>query len=141
MQTNTEKLTGIKPFDIKVTYAELNSKSPENVFNSHIHKECEIYINISGDVSFVVEGQIYPVKPGSIIITKPYEYHHCVYHSNKLHRHFWFLISPCGNEKFLDIFFNRNSGENNHLCLSSKDTEIRYQIIHTSLMLYAIFLF
>ena len=28
----------------------------------HIHNMCEIYVNVSGDVSFMVENNIYPVK-------------------------------------------------------------------------------
>ena len=69
---------------LQVAYSELDSKSKQNTFDSHIHNECEIYINLSGDVSFVVENKVYPIVPGSIIITRPGEYHHCVYHSNAL---------------------------------------------------------
>lgn len=116
-------LETINPFDIKSSYVELDSHSTENVFNSHIHNECEIYINLSGDVSFVVENNIYPITPGSIIITRPFEYHHCVYHSDKLHKHFWLLFSATGNEYLFDKFYNRNVGENNHLILEKNKTE------------------
>lgn len=109
----------IQPFEVKATYTETDSKSPKNEFNSHIHNECEIYINLSGDVSFVVENNIYSVIPGSIIITRPFEYHHCVYHSNKLHRHFRILFSASGNEYLFDDFYKRNAGENNLLILEA----------------------
>ena len=112
----------IHPFEVKSSYIELDSHSPENVFDSHIHNECEIYINLSGDVSFVVENNIYPITPGSIIITRPFEYHHCVYHSNKLHKHFWFLFSAAGNEYLYDLFYNRKVGENNLLVLEKDKT-------------------
>ena len=113
----------IHPFEVKSSYIELDSHSPENVFDSHVHNECEIYINLSGDVSFVVENNIYPITPGSIIITRPFEYHHCVYHSNKLHKHFWFLFSAVGNEYLFDKFYNRKIGENNLLMLEKDKTE------------------
>ena len=112
----------IHPFELKSSYIELDSHSPENVLDSHIHNECEIYINLSGDVSFVVENNIYPITPGSIIITRPFEYHHCVYHSNKLHKHFWFLFSAAGNEYLYDLFYNRKVGENNLLVLEKDKT-------------------
>lgn len=108
---------GIQPFEVKAHYLDLDSKSTVNEFNSHIHNECEIYINLSGDVSFVVENSIYPIIPGSIIITRPFEYHHCVYHSNKNHKHFWILFSALGNEYLFDDFFGRKAGERNLLML------------------------
>lgn len=118
---NREHFEGVKPFDFLIKYSELYADSAENVHNSHVHEECEIYVNLSGDVSFIVENNIYPVKPGDIIITRPHEYHHCVYHSNKLHKFFWILFSPQGNEYLLDAFFNRKSGKANHLSLASDD--------------------
>ena len=114
--TKSERITfnDIGPFDMTLTYSELDCDSPENVLESHIHDNCEIYINISGDVSFVVEGNIYPVQYGDVIITRPYEYHHCVYNSNSLHRHFWILLKPF-NSPVLNMFFNRKPGTNNLL--------------------------
>lgn len=93
------------------------------MFESHIHSECEIYINLSGDVSFVVEDSIYPITPGSIIITRPFEYHHCVYHSNVLHKHFWFLFSAAGNEFLFDKFYDREVGKENLLVLEKDKTK------------------
>lgn len=113
----------IHPFEVKSSYIELDAHSPENVFDSHIHNECEIYINLSGDVSFVVENNIYPITPGSIIITRPFEYHHCVYNSNKLHKHFWILFSASGNEYLFDKFYNRKVGEGNLLMLEKDKTK------------------
>lgn len=113
----------ICPFEIKAKYIDIDSTSPKNEFDAHIHEECEIYINLSGDVSFVVEDSIYPILPGSIIITRPFEYHHCVYHSNKPHKHFWILFSASGNEYLLDAFYNRKVGENNLLMLPPDRTK------------------
>lgn len=113
----------IHPFEATVTYTELDAYSRENVFESHIHNECEIYINLSGDVSFAVENSIYPITPGSIIITRPFEYHHCVYHSDTLHKHFWILFSAVGNEYLFERFYNRKAGENNLLILEKNKTD------------------
>lgn len=127
---NNEHFDGIKPFNFSVVYSELYADSAENVNNSHAHEECEIYVNLSGDVSFIVENNIYSIKSGDIIITRPYEYHHCVYRSNKVHKHFWILFSSSGNEYLYDIFFNRKSGKSNHLTLSPEDTETLISICH-----------
>ncbi len=113
----------IQPFEVSATYVEMDANSSKNVFESHIHNECEIYINLSGDVSFAVENSIYPISPGSIIITRPFEYHHCVYHSNKLHKHFCIFFSANGNEYLFNKFYNRKVGEGNLLMLEKEKTE------------------
>ena len=124
MFKNIEKnLKGINTFNIKVTLSE-SSVSPErDNIDSHIHEECEIYLNLSGNVSFMVENNIYKVNKGDIIITKPYEYHHCIYHSNDIHKHFWILFSCAGNKELFGTFFNRNVGENNIISLSESKKE------------------
>ena len=66
----------------------------------------------------MVEDRIYPVSVGSVIITRPYEYHHCIYHSNERHRHYWVLFSLDNNEKILDIFINRATGQKNFLMIA-----------------------
>ncbi len=121
----------INEFNLAVKYADIYSTDPKNTHDSHIHHECEIYINISGDVSFIVENRIYPIIPGSIIITRPFEYHHCVYHSNKRHKHFWILFSSSGNEHLLDIFYKRKPGENNLLTLPPEETEKLVALCHS----------
>lgn len=121
---------GIKPFEMTATYLEIDARSPLNVYDDHIHNECEIYINVSGDVSFAVENSVYPVMPGGIIITRPLEYHHCIYHTNKLHKHFWILFSAAGNERLFDIFYKRVLGKNNLLMLPADKTKELFSLGH-----------
>ncbi len=130
MRKQTENFPGINPFNFSIAYSETDSASKANVHDNHIHKECEIYVNISGDVSFSVENSIYPITTGSVIITRPYEYHHCIYHSNKVHKHFWILFESSGNEKLLDIFFNRCLGKDNHLVLVPEKAEELFSVCH-----------
>ena len=130
MKTKKELFGEIKPFEMTATYAEIDSKSPINRFDDHIHDECEIYINLSGDVSFAVENSIYPVMPGGIIITKPHEYHHCIYHTNRLHKHFWILFSPADNERLFDIFYKRQPGKNNLLIPPADKTDELFALCH-----------
>jgi len=113
---------GISPFDIYINYVNIDESPDFEHVSSHFHSQCELYINLSGDVSFMVENNIYHVKKGSIIITKPYEYHHCLYHSKSRHEYFCIWINSHKNEEFLDIFFKRNSGEGNLVILSEENT-------------------
>lgn len=108
---------GVEPFECIIHYVESNAFSNENQFESHIHNQCEIYINITGNGSFMVENNVYPISAGSVIITRPYEYHHCIYHSNAVHKHFWILFSAEKNELLFELFFKREAGERNLIVL------------------------
>ena len=61
---------GIAPFEFNIKYTDLSLDFYEASSIGHTHNECEIYINVSGDVSFMVENNIYPISSGDIIITR-----------------------------------------------------------------------
>ena len=48
-----------------------------NVFNFHVHDKCEIYYFISGNAEYLVEGSVYPLSKGSLLIMRPGE-SHCI---------------------------------------------------------------
>ncbi len=111
----------IAPFYMNIQHTS-NEGDSIVMFDQHVHPECEICINLSGDVSFMVEDTVYPIAPGSVIIARPFEAHHCIYHSTAVHDHFWILFSANGNERYFDLFFNRSKGHGNHIALSAADT-------------------
>ncbi len=90
--------------------------------NAHIHDCCEIYFNISGNVSFAVEKNIYPIKSGDIIITKPNEVHYCIYNANSKHEWYCLWIDATEDFKYLlSPFFEHENGENNLISLDHED--------------------
>lgn len=113
----------IYPFHMDIKYIDTTKASNLNQNDPHIHAECEIYLNLTGDVSFMVEDKIYPVTRGNAIITRPNEYHHCIYNSYANHKHFWILFSSDGNENLLDTFFDRKIGEKNLITLPKEKSE------------------
>lgn len=113
-------LGAMPPMDFDITKIELDSQSPLNHNEAHIHKHCEVYINLSGEVSFAVENRLYPITRGSVIITRPFEYHHCIYHSNEPHQHFWITFSGEQGQDFLRLFFDREKGVDNLLVLEEQ---------------------
>lgn len=114
---------GLHSFDMRVRYVEDVVGIPDRLEGNHIHGECEIYVHLSGDVSFMVEDQLYPIQYGNVVITRPYEYHHCIYHTKTRHRHFWILFSGADNEKLLDLFFERRKGDGNLLTLENESMQ------------------
>jgi len=106
--------------DMSINYIDIDAASLLNQNEMHIHKECEIYMNLSGNVCFEVENRLYPVSRGSVIITRPFEYHHCIYRSSEQHKHYWITFSAGEGEDFLKIFFGREKGKDNLIILDEK---------------------
>jgi len=129
VKTNKFSLGKIPQIDCVISRVCVPPASPLNQSESHVHKECEIYINLTGDVSFEVENRIYPITRGSVIITRPFEYHHCLYHSDQPHEHLWITFLADGSEDFLKIFFERKKGEDNLILLNGDLLEALFSIL------------
>lgn len=65
---------------------------PARLFPAHIHNDLEIYILLEGNVSFLVEKNLYTLSPGDAVITKPNELHNCVLNTTSTHKHICFWL-------------------------------------------------
>ena len=86
-------------------YLKPNALPASTTPTPHIHDCYEIYINFSGDVSFLVNDRIYAVESGDIIIARPREMHVALVHSPCVYESycFWFLpASPSPLSAFAD---------------------------------------
>lgn len=101
---NFDKLSG---FNFKIAHSISKKETHFYQIDSHVHDECELYVNVSGDISFMVENKLYDVERGNIIIAKPNEYHNCIYRSEAEHEHFWILMSP--NDEILKPLLRRHN--------------------------------
>ncbi len=110
----------VHPFFVNVSKINVTMSNAERKTTPHIHEYCEIYVNLTGNVSFVIEKNIYSVQPGDIILTKPYEYHHCVYHDDSDHLHFWIIFSVDENPELFKFLTEKKSGHRNHIRLSEE---------------------
>lgn len=114
-------LLNFKQCKIEIQYVENCAETDPNRYHNHIHDVCELYLNISGNVTFVCEDRIYPVKKGNVILTREHEAHHCVYHDSSCHRHYLILFSGEKNEEILPMFYDRLPGTGNLVILSEKE--------------------
>lgn len=114
---------GLAPFHLSVSV--VLGVPMENIHQDgqHAHDEYEVYCNLSGDVSFMVENTIYPIRRGDIILTRPLEYHHCIYHSSAAHDHLWLLFSGKENERLFSHLLSPERGQGNRLSLSEQQLE------------------
>lgn len=58
----------------------------------HIHDCYEIYLNLSGNVSFFVNNKVYEVNKGTIVFSRPNEIHYCICNQECRHQCYclWF---------------------------------------------------
>ncbi|MBO5852087.1 MAG: AraC family transcriptional regulator [Clostridia bacterium] len=61
--------------------------------DAHIHGWFEIYINVSGDISFLHGSSVSNITRGDAVVSHPSDVHHCIYNSSCKHEHFciWIL--------------------------------------------------
>lgn len=111
--TNSISMPNVSKFELNISKSNTSVSSPARNTSAHIHDTCEIYVNISGNVSFMVEKNLYPIQHGDIIISKPYEYHHCIYHDSSDHHHYWITFSSTENQELFSFFLGKKRGENN----------------------------
>ena len=123
MKVKNFTIPPLPKIDFSIAHIVLDKNSPLNQHESHIHTQYEIYLNLSGDVSFEVENRIYPISRGSVIITRPMEYHHCIYHSNAAHEHYWITFSTDDGEEFLKQFFEQKMKNDNLILLDEAQLE------------------
>ncbi|MBQ8281411.1 MAG: helix-turn-helix transcriptional regulator [Lachnospiraceae bacterium] len=60
--------------DLRLRHA-VDEVPDKNDFTMHVHEHYEIYLFISGHAKYIVEGSVYPLEPGTVIIIRPTEIH------------------------------------------------------------------
>lgn len=96
----------LNAFDFQIKYNETNRKTHFHEIEIHSHDKFEIYVNLSGDVSFLVNNNLYDLSRGDVIVARPGEYHHCIYRSDAQHKLFWILFDSNKNNGILDFLKN-----------------------------------
>ena len=93
---------------------------PDNIdFKLHQHDDVfEIFLFMSGNAEFYVEGNVYKLKPYDLIITRPFEMHHIRCLSKKPYERIILYITPEFFEKkecheYENILLNRAAGTGN----------------------------
>ena len=122
MDVNIE-IKALRPLSVTIKKENTIWDSPERKTAPHIHSLCEIYINLTGNVSFVVEKNVYSIHPGDIILSRPYEYHHCIYHDNSDHQHYLIMFSVSENPELFQSILSPKEGMHNHIRLSGDKLE------------------
>lgn len=93
-----------------------------NCFIEHIHESYEIYYFISGDVTYLIEGQAYQISPHDLLIINSRELHKPVFNSKSSYERIVIHFSPAyltafqtGEYNFLYCFEHRKLGHYNKI--------------------------
>ncbi len=77
------------------TFFETNDTIATNSnFFLHCHDEYEIFMFLGGDSSYVVEGNVYSLSPGDVIIIRKHQMHRIYHNSPKTYKRIAIQISP-----------------------------------------------
>ena len=88
---------------------------PDGYFleKTHIHNAYEVYINVSGDLSFQVNGRIYSIKQGDVMVCRPKELHNCIYNGPTVHEYRCLWFNPQKGSE-LEKLFTSDDFQNKH---------------------------
>lgn len=101
-----DRFCGLPDFEFSLTAARDSGTLNYNDDLPHSHEGTEIYVNLSGDVCFIVNDRLYPIERGSALIIPPGVIHHCVYEDRRReHDHIWIIATvkvddPIGKRLF-----------------------------------------
>lgn len=104
-----------------LSIAKVNTDKPiASQFPMHIHEEYEIYYFLSGNCAYSVEGNVYQLSPGDIVILNKNEAHHPIIQKSSSYTRMYITFTPLFetnnvlHEDFLSIFANKPIGLNNY---------------------------
>ncbi len=82
--------------NMSIFFYDTEKTSYYSPLDIHSHGVYELYFLLSGDVSFMVNGRIYLLQSGDIILSRPNEYHHVINKSSTACRRFVLFFSGDG---------------------------------------------
>lgn len=109
-----ENISDFSGMRFSVVYNNQYSKTDDPQADPlHIHNCLEIFLNISSDVSFLVNNKLYPVPKGSAVVSRPNDIHMGIFHKDAVNEHMciWIdadfassLFSFIRKETFIPLF-------------------------------------
>ena len=77
---NRKTVVNTKSISFAYTY---DAKAPDELDVRHCHDEYEILFIVSGEGRYIVEGSSFDIKPATLMVIRPFEYH-CVILNDKV---------------------------------------------------------
>lgn len=71
---------------------------------THIHSCYELYVNVAGDVFFLVNDHIYPLSEGGVVFIRPNDVHVCVFPQDGEYEHYCLWIDDGEDVLFEHVY-------------------------------------
>lgn len=94
----TIRTPALSEADFQIEYSESFGLIEHKPTPKNISREREFYIIKSGNVSFLIQGTVYPLSPGDAVMIAPHEFFHCIRHNDEPLRYYRILA----DENFID---------------------------------------
>ena len=94
----------------------VDDQPTEEKFRLHVHDDYELYCMVEGKVGYVVEGRVYDLRPGSLMLMRSAETHRLLIHKHDRYVRYVLNFRPElleGQEELLRAFTERGLGERN----------------------------
>ena len=83
-----EAISTLSSMRFSIVYNNKYSKADDpDADPLHIHNFLEIFLNVSSDISFLVNNSLYPVPKGDAVISRPGEIHMGIFHKDAVQEH------------------------------------------------------
>lgn len=112
LNTQCTYRTADLPIWMTLYYYENKPYQPQNSLQLHSHEAYELYVHLSGDISFIIGSRLYSVRPGDLLLFRPGEMHQCILNEESERTYFNIFFS--GNDKLLLSSLGR-AGEGNNV--------------------------
>ena len=109
----------------------IDEKPDNSGIDFHIHDRCEVFYFISGNAQYLVEGSVYPLEHGSVMIMHPGEAHCIRFLSSERYERYAvnFPISLFDNfdpeRRLIKPYTDRALGRQNHFFLPALEGTLR----------------
>ena len=119
----------IENYESEYYFSYSTTQYAPRIFPPHVHDTLEFYVLIEGNVSFMVENEVYALSAGDVIMSKPNEMHNCVINTDSSHKHLCFWFDPDCDFLFSE-FLAHDFGENNVCTPTPEDRVCIFDICH-----------
>lgn len=103
--SNIMMVPKIEPFEIVITKGDIIVDPSRGNGAGHIHSHYEIFINVCGNIDFIVNNKIYTLSHGDIVLIAPNTYHHSIY-KHPCHNVYYYIFFPAFNDALFSALLN-----------------------------------
>ena len=101
-KVNVISLDSMSELRLGIYFYDTEKNAHSSYMHSHSHDVYELYVILSGEISFIVNNKIFPLQSGDIILSRPHEFHHGIIKESTVCRRFVLFFSGEGSTEIFE---------------------------------------